>query len=881
MDLDQLVMRFESLGDSCEFGLVQRQAGAEPLGLLRFAGFTVPAEQRLEVLIAALDRGFEGLGDPDTIEITAEGPPDHRELIVRERAYGLLYHTFLNPTDVDVAKLRQLESIRLRYLRRKLLADLASAEKIFVWKCNADIDVDGARRLLAALRRHGPVTLLWVCADPAFGAVGTVEHIEIGLLRGVIDRFAPYHAIADINHAGWFAVCAAALALAGSSDAQPAGSRTIIVSALRDLVRRAVDDPSLGGMRGVATLLPADTYTWSTPELRDDTFLDPNRQDELYAYDAATLQAHDDVLKVVLERALVASQGAVITQDGHLLRESCWEFLDGGLVPYGMERGADGTFRIVAAPARTVPEPALLLKRPWWLSYRHFLIDAASLLAFAATRLDLTRFRLVIGLTHDVKARQAILDLLTMLAPGATVLEQPDNEIWRFADLHYITPVHVPPLCKVPAALAALRTRAYEAIGSHVADPPRPRLLMLPEPGEQPYLDNHAEIVALCAEFGFVLIAPEQLSMADRIALFRDANSVLGVRSPQFANIAFCRPGTPVIALAPGDWPDPFYAELAGQSGLSYVEIFGPPLSRDAGPSQNPFRIEPEALRRVLTKVFASDAPRAAPVMQPVVSPQSEEIIFERFLPVVAYPEHRGDIYLSVLAELHRRLRPRTYVEIGTQQGQALALARCIAVAVDPHLPLQESVLRGKPELHLFRMTGDTFFSRHDLMRTLGGAVSLAFLDGPMLHYDRILRDFIHLERCSSQHTMVVIHDVVPLDVYMACRDRLDDFRRFRTKRLDWWTGDVWKIIVVLEKYRPDLVIDVLDAAPTGIALVQNLSPDSTTLSDQFDQIVREVAAWPDEAAAFAAYRAQLRLRPTADLDTILAERERRRQHAP
>jgi hypothetical protein len=28
---EQLVMNFESLGDNCEFGIVQRYAGAEPL----------------------------------------------------------------------------------------------------------------------------------------------------------------------------------------------------------------------------------------------------------------------------------------------------------------------------------------------------------------------------------------------------------------------------------------------------------------------------------------------------------------------------------------------------------------------------------------------------------------------------------------------------------------------------------------------------------------------------------------------------------------------------------------------------------------------------------------------------------------------------------
>src|SRR4029077_19430059 len=60
---DQLMMRFESLGENCEFGLAQRRCGAEPLGLLRFASAPLP------VLLAGLRGRFEGMGDPEQIDI--------------------------------------------------------------------------------------------------------------------------------------------------------------------------------------------------------------------------------------------------------------------------------------------------------------------------------------------------------------------------------------------------------------------------------------------------------------------------------------------------------------------------------------------------------------------------------------------------------------------------------------------------------------------------------------------------------------------------------------------------------------------------------------------------------------------------------------------
>jgi len=54
LSAQELMYRFESLGDNCEFGLVQRRCGAEPLGLFRFA--SIGTEQ----VARALEAGLEG-----------------------------------------------------------------------------------------------------------------------------------------------------------------------------------------------------------------------------------------------------------------------------------------------------------------------------------------------------------------------------------------------------------------------------------------------------------------------------------------------------------------------------------------------------------------------------------------------------------------------------------------------------------------------------------------------------------------------------------------------------------------------------------------------------------------------------------------------------
>ena len=250
---------------------------------------------------------------------------------------------------------------------------------------------------------------------------------------------------------------------------------------------------------------------------------------------------------------------------------------------------------------------------------------------------------------------------------------------------------------------------------------------------------------------------------------------------------------------------------------------------------------------------------------------QGPVVAFEAFQPIVSYPDHQGEHHLAFLQHLHRMLRPRSYLEIGTQQGATLQLADCPSVAIDPFMMLEAPGREPRPGLSLFRMSSDTFFAQHDPATYLGGPIELAFLNGPKLHLEVMLRDFIAVERHATPRSVIVINHVVPPDVYMATRDRLDAFRRSRSDHPDWWAGDVWKIIAVLQRYRPELTIDLFDAAPTGLAVIRGANPASATLSEYYAHILQEAPAGPNEASAFAAYRASLRLRATADLPGLLA----------
>ncbi len=184
--------------------------------------------------------------------------------------------------------------------------------------------------------------------------------------------------------------------------------------------------------------------------------------------------------------------------------------------------------------------------------------------------------------------------------------------------------------------------------------------------------------------------------------------------------------------------------------------------------------------------------------------------------------------YLDFLAELHRTLNPPTYLEIGVRHGDSLALAERAAIGVDPKPRVKVDLGEGT---RIYRQTSDDFFARDRPLRHFDRrAVTLSFIDG--LHLaESALRDFAHVERLSRWFSVVVFDDIFPREAEWAARDR-------ETRA---WTGDVYKVMGVLQEHRPDLPMLKVDTEPTGLLLVFGLDRDSTVLSDRYAEIAAEI----------------------------------------
>jgi hypothetical protein len=195
-----------------------------------------------------------------------------------------------------------------------------------------------------------------------------------------------------------------------------------------------------------------------------------------------------------------------------------------------------------------------------------------------------------------------------------------------------------------------------------------------------------------------------------------------------------------------------------------------------------------------------------------------------------------GMFYQNFLKRTHTVLNPNNYFEIGTLNGDTLKLASCPCISIDPSFQVSSNVLGNKSACYFFQVGSDDFFHKQNPKEIFSADIDIAFLDGMHL-FEYLLRDFYNTEKFCAKSSIIILHDCVPLDEYMTVRDPSDPARQ-RSSRPEYWTGDVWKLIPILRRWRPDLEIAVIDAPPTGLVLVTNLDPGNHVLEANYEEII-------------------------------------------
>jgi hypothetical protein len=186
-----------------------------------------------------------------------------------------------------------------------------------------------------------------------------------------------------------------------------------------------------------------------------------------------------------------------------------------------------------------------------------------------------------------------------------------------------------------------------------------------------------------------------------------------------------------------------------------------------------------------------------------------------------------GDGYLKWLERLHNALRPETYLEIGVAKGQSIACARppTRAIGIDPEPKINVAL---KAETHIFCETSDAFFARQGFVPLLNGKpLALGFIDGLHL-FQQSLKDFMNVEAVCGPRSVILVHDTVPLNEVTQRPDRQRTF----------YTGDIWKTVLCLKHYRPDLSILTVATPWSGLTIITGLNPRSRVLAENYDAAI-------------------------------------------
>jgi hypothetical protein len=136
-----------------------------------------------------------------------------------------------------------------------------------------------------------------------------------------------------------------------------------------------------------------------------------------------------------------------------------------------------------------------------------------------------------------------------------------------------------------PGVLSLMANRVRGAAGADL--PPRPYLVR--GAGDLRQMSNAGEIEAVARRHAYTPIELTDLSFAQQVGLFRNAEAIAGALGSGFVGMMFAKPGLQVATLAPAEWPDNYFVNLFQKQDVRHADVRGISLGSDV--SRSPFAV--------------------------------------------------------------------------------------------------------------------------------------------------------------------------------------------------------------------------------------------------------------------------------------------------
>jgi Glycosyltransferase 61 len=239
---------------------------------------------------------------------------------------------------------------------------------------------------------------------------------------------------------------------------------------------------------------------------------------------------------------------------------------------------------------------AVLLTMPWHHNFFHWMVEILPRLQLYDEVPELQSVPLIV----PQSAPRFVRDSLALAGYGDRVQFLEDG-VYRFETLHLLTRLSLT-VDVSPLAIAWLHQKFSQATSKvSFSNPPSKRIYISRRDAKIRRVTNEAALESVLSRFGLTPIVPSDYSLAEQIALFQQAELVVGSHGAAFTHLAFMKPRGTLIEFFSPDHFNHAYNRMAQLRQLNYGFLVG--RQEALG-----FAIDPQALTQLLEQ--AVDVPR-------------------------------------------------------------------------------------------------------------------------------------------------------------------------------------------------------------------------------------------------------------------------------
>lgn len=314
--------------------------------------------------------------------------------------------------------------------------------------------------------------------------------------------------------------------------------------------------------------ITGDSFDLPPPLIINEELIPKDAKEKMSAgWETGTFQ-HRDILFIELQNVFSIGEGLVLTPDANVINESVTQHTPEEIKKLREE------FLSKKAYAEEILDLSLLARKRGDDNYGHWLVECLSKISlFSEMDISCT----IIAPNADSLMKKIISDSIELVS------SKKHKVFYSSLD----TPVFHKRLILVEGLsqhgiyLSPIALQHFDLMQSNKQKKEFKRIYITRKDLNRDVANEEELTKELIEKFNFQSINPQLLSLNDQIAIFREAEIIIGPIGAGMTNIVFASKNAQIITLAPAPMPDTFFYFLANHRKQKYTEIRCPILNDD------------------------------------------------------------------------------------------------------------------------------------------------------------------------------------------------------------------------------------------------------------------------------------------------------------